>query len=119
MKDIDDIRRDNLRILERESGGPTEAAKKAAMSPSQFTNLRDGARDARTGKRRGMRKETARKFEIAFEKHPGWMDIDHDAADSPGRIQSIYDKLSPTRKIAAEQAILGLLALENAEKGKL
>ncbi len=57
MKDIDEIRRDNMRLLEQEFGGPTPASKALDMSPSQFTNLRDGAKDSKTGKRRGMRKE--------------------------------------------------------------
>lgn len=77
MKDIDEIRRENLRIIERELGGPSEAARCAGMSPSQFANLRDGAKDSRTGKMRGMRKETARKIEKLCKKPNGWLDILH------------------------------------------
>lgn len=77
MKDIDEIRRDNMRLLEQEFGGPTPASKALDMSPSQFTNLRDGAKDSKTGKRRGMRKETARRIESAAGKPAGWLDVDH------------------------------------------
>lgn len=77
MKDIDEIRRQNLRQLELEVGGTTEAAKRCDMTLSQFANLRDGAKDSKTGKPRGMRKETARRIESAFGKLSGWLDVEH------------------------------------------
>jgi phage repressor protein C with HTH and peptisase S24 domain len=80
MKDIDEIRRDNLRLLEHECGGPAAAAARVGMSPAQFANLRDGAKDSKTGKPRGMRKETARRIDAAFGKAEGWLDIDHNSA---------------------------------------
>lgn len=82
MKDIDDIRRDNLRIIETERGGPSEASKALDMSAAQFANLRDGAKDSKTGKPRGMRKETARRIEEKAGKPSGWLDADHSAATS-------------------------------------
>jgi hypothetical protein len=78
MKDIDEIRRNNLRRLEIECGSPTAAAHLLDMSGAQFTNLRDGAKDSKTGRRRGMRKETARRIEKAAGKPAGWLDVDHD-----------------------------------------
>jgi hypothetical protein len=87
MKDIDEIRRDNLRLLEQELGGPSEAASKVGMSPAQFINLRDGARDSKTGRPRGMRKATARRIEAATGKSEGWLDKDHSSA--------LDDKFSP------------------------
>ena len=77
MTDIDEIRRSNLRLLEQESGSPSEAAKTIGMSLAQFSNLRDGAKDSQTGKARGMRKETARRIEEAFGKPGGWLDTAH------------------------------------------
>lgn len=77
MTDIDEIRRANLRLLEDESGSLTAAAAVVGMSPAQFSNLREGAKDSKTGKPRGMRKETARRIERAFQKPPGWLDVDH------------------------------------------
>jgi len=74
MRDIDEIRRENLRQIENELGGATEAAKIVGMSPAQFINLRTGAKDSKTGKPRGMRKETARRIEIALQKPLGWLD---------------------------------------------
>ncbi len=87
MKDIDDIRRDNLRIIERELGGPSGAARTIGMSPAQFTNLRDGAKDSKTGKPRGMRKETARKIEERCHKPVGWLDLSHNN-DAPSSLTS-------------------------------
>jgi len=74
MRDIDEIRRENLRRIEHELGGATEAAKVVGMSPAQFINLRTGAKDSKTGKPRGMRKETARRIEMALRKPQGWLD---------------------------------------------
>jgi hypothetical protein len=74
--DIDDIRRANIRTLEKEAGSPTAAAGRVDMSYSQYLNYRNGAKEAKTGKLRGMRKETAWRFEDAFGKPRGWLDID-------------------------------------------
>lgn len=75
--DIDEIRRANIRALEARHG--PRLAKAAGMSPSQFYNLRDGAKDSKTGKPRGMRKETAWKIEDAAGAPRGWLDQDHGA----------------------------------------
>lgn len=82
MIDIDEIRRANLRRIEAEFGGPAGAAARLNMSTSQFVNLRNGARDSKTGKPRGMRKETARRIEEAAGKPEGWLDIPPDGAPS-------------------------------------
>lgn len=74
MHDIDEIRRKAMGILEQEAGGPVAAAKRAGMKYAQWANLRSGALDSKTGKQRGMRKETARKIELAFGKLEGWLD---------------------------------------------
>lgn len=66
-----------MRLIQHEAGGPTAAAKLVNMSTSQFVQLRDGVPDAKTGKPRGMRKETARKIEKAADKPEGWLDIPH------------------------------------------
>ncbi|WP_375592203.1 hypothetical protein [Chitiniphilus eburneus] len=85
MKDIDQVRRDNLRKIESELGGASLTAKTIGMSLAQFLNLRDGAKDSKTGKPRGMRKDTARKIEAAAHKPTGWLDIDHDHGATEGK----------------------------------
>ena len=75
--DIDDVRRTNIRALEREAGSPSAIAERLGMSYAQYINTRDGAKESKTGKRRGIRKETAWRFEQAFSRPRGWLDIDH------------------------------------------
>lgn len=75
--DIDETRRANIRELEVISGSPKSAADRVGMTYVQYVNLRDGAKDARSGKPRAMRKETAWRFEDAFGKARGWLDTDH------------------------------------------
>ncbi len=117
MKDIDEIRRENLRALEQEFGGPSVTAELVEMSPGQFVNLRDGAKDSKTGKARGMRKETARRIEVAAGKPEGWLDVDHSAAlqtDSK-LIQhtDIEKKYFSTSK--EKQAVIDYLLLSDGE----
>jgi hypothetical protein len=95
VRDIDQVRRDNMRLIEQECGGPTEAARKLEMSPAQYANLRNGAKDSKTGKPRGMRKETARRIEEQAGKPAGWLDEDHSnsAAEPEPRAPSLADSL--------------------------
>jgi hypothetical protein len=79
--DIDDIRRTNIRALEVIAGSPKSAADRVGMTYVQYVNLRDGAKDARSGKPRAMRKETAWRFEDAFGKDRGWLDACHQDAE--------------------------------------
>lgn len=76
--DIDDIRRANIQILEKEAGSKKAAAERVGMTYVQYLNYRNGAKEAKTGKVRGMRKETAWKFEAAYDKPRGWLDTNHD-----------------------------------------
>lgn len=73
--DIDEIRRENMRELEKVHGPALYKA--AGMSPAQFYNLRDGAKDSKTGKSRGMRKETAWRIEDAAGVPRGYLDVQH------------------------------------------
>ena len=86
--DIDELRRINIRTLETRAGSPRAIAEQVGMTYVQYVNTRDGAKEAKTGKRRGMRKETAWRFEDAFGMPRGWLDTDHDSvprnrAESP------------------------------------
>lgn len=95
MHDIDEIRRKAMEMLEQEVGGPVAAAVRAGMSYSQWANLRSGAQDSKTGKPRGMRKETARKIEAAFGKAEGWLD----AADL---VERDYPRNDPGLELVAK-----------------
>lgn len=80
--DIDQVRRSNICALEAAAGSPKIAADKVGMSYAQYVNLRDGAKDARSGKPRAMRKQTAWRFEDAFGMPRGWLDTAHPALDA-------------------------------------
>jgi len=98
--DIDDIRRQNILELEHLAGSASTIAMRLGMSYAQFVNLRDGAKDQRSGKRRGMRKETAWRFEDAFSKPRGWLDMHH-AAENLAPYKSHRPLLAQVNKAAA------------------
>lgn len=75
--DIDSIRRQNIKALEDTFETPADFAKAVGMAYAQYVNLRDGAKDSKTGKPRGMRKETAWRFEDVCNKPRGWLDQKH------------------------------------------
>jgi hypothetical protein len=63
MKSIDDIRRENLQVLERQFGSLRGLADVLDRSESQVSQWKNGAVNSGTGKPRGMRTETARFIE--------------------------------------------------------
>ncbi|MCL2076321.1 MAG: S24 family peptidase [Betaproteobacteria bacterium] len=97
MKDIDDIRRENMLILEQEAGGATAAAERVDWSQPRWSNTRSGVRDTKTGKRRGMLNGTARKIEDSFDKPKYWLDVDHSEVE-PIDLESHPD-LAPVRRV--------------------
>lgn len=103
--DIDDIRRANITTLEQEFGGIAALANATGMSYTQCRNYRDGVPDSKTGKIRGMRKETAAKFERAGGKPPGWLDQLHSevAISSDGADASTSAKSG--RRISSEASM--------------
>lgn len=89
--DIDQIRRDNITRLEKAFGGGAALAKMVKMSDAQYYNLRNGAKDSKTGRPRGMRRSTAYRFEIACGKPPGWMDTDHSRDDRKDLVGNVIE----------------------------
>ena len=98
--DIDEIRRINIKALEKIHG--PGLAKRAGMSPAQFYNLRDGAKDSKSGRPRGMRKETAWRIEDAAGVERGYLDVNHDA-----RSFHKYPESEPSKPYLAKEAIAG------------
>jgi len=91
MKDIDDIRRDNLRLIEEAAGGPAAAAKLVGMSQSK------------TGRRRGMHKNTARRIEAAVGKPQGWLDKDHSGAHDAEPQENHKESIQQSAMLATYQ----------------
>lgn len=113
MKDIDQIRRDNLKALEAEHGGPAAAAATLGMSHSQFSNLRDGAKDSKTGRPRGMRTATARNIEERAGKPLGWLDTDHsdtEARHGSADVPAGWKQLNAAQRAQVESFIGWLLS---------
>lgn len=80
MKSIDDIRRENLRFLERKLGSLKGLADALDRSESQVSQWKVGAVNSGTGKQRGMRSDTARYIEGKTKMPEGWLDRDHSEA---------------------------------------
>lgn len=91
--DIDELRRTNICALEKEAGSPKKAAELVDMTYVQYLNYRNGAKETKTGKVRGMRKETAWRFEDAFNKPRGWLDQDHSSYLLPARDQAFVHRI--------------------------
>lgn len=128
MKDIDEIRRENMRRIEQEVGGPSAAAQAAGMrTTSQWINLRNGAPDSKTGKPRGMHKSTARKLERCFQKPGLWIDTDHShepaPADQPDSakpsireaLDTVLDAIASSPDRAELRQLLPMLVDTNAQ----
>lgn len=77
MKLIDDIRRDNMTALREEHGGTAALAKQLDRSESQVSQWILGSAHSATGKKRGMRPDTARYIEKKCGKPVGWLDVEH------------------------------------------
>ncbi|WP_213956306.1 LexA family transcriptional regulator [Variovorax sp. dw_954] len=77
MKLIDDIRRANIALLEKEMGSLKALAERLEKDESQVSQWKQGSINSGTGKPRGMRSETARYIDERCGKEPGWLDIDH------------------------------------------
>lgn len=74
MKFIDDIRRENLKALAEALGGVAALARQLARSESQISQWIRGAAHSATGRKRGMKSETARWIERTTGKPEGWLD---------------------------------------------
>lgn len=70
MKDVDEIRRDNLRAESKRLGGDAELGRVVKKDKNQIYQW---IRAERPPQRRGMRKETARKIEGSLGREPGWL----------------------------------------------
>lgn len=82
MKMIDDIRRENMAKLVEEFDSVTALSARLERSESQVSQWLNGSIHSETGKRRGMRADTARYIESKCGKKPGWLDIDHSVSQS-------------------------------------
>jgi len=77
MKTIDEIRRNNLAIAVLRIGTATKLAAMAGVSQMYLIQIKGVTLESKTGKRKTMGDDVARKIELALDELPGWMDADH------------------------------------------
>ena len=99
---IDDIRRENMAALAKEVGGVAALAEKLERTEAQISQWIHGSL-LPSGKRRGMRSETARFIEQRTGKPPGWLDTDHSVV--PGNESEPYVIDSSSRRYDETNAI--------------
>jgi hypothetical protein len=79
MATIDQIYRDNLRLLAKEAGGQDGLAERIGKSPAQVSQWINASKDSKTKKPRVLSRQMARHIEAKFPKPEGWMDQPHEA----------------------------------------
>jgi hypothetical protein len=77
MKTIDEIHRDNLRILIDKWNSVRALAEALEMGEAQLSQWANGSKDSKTGKPRGIRPESLRLIETKLKLERGWLDHDH------------------------------------------
>lgn len=80
MKQIAQIRRENLELLIADLGTLDATAEACGSSSVYLSQVRNRAIDNKTGRPREMGAVIARRLEKGCGKPPGWMDHDHGAA---------------------------------------
>ena len=119
MKAIDEIRRGNIKLLEKEAGGAAALAARVQMSYAQYVNLRDGAKDSRTGKPRGMRRATAARFEKAGGKDAGWLDRDRPGEDDSAAPPQLRSVAAPPLPPAIQRLAARMVGLKQPALAKI
>jgi len=79
MKSMEDIRRDNLKLLIDEAGSQAKLAVLSGLPPSYISQVHRGVLHSTGGKPRTMGNDIARRLENKMGKPAGWMDTDHSA----------------------------------------
>jgi len=77
MKTIDEIHRENLKLLILKWEGVKQLAETLDMAEAQLSQWANGSKDSKTGKPRGVRPDSMRNIETKLKLDRGWMDNDH------------------------------------------
>ena len=77
MKTISEIRLENLDVLIKEFGSQDKVAERGGTSSVYLSQVKNKTPDVKTGKRRQMGDDIARKLEDGCGKERGWMDNTH------------------------------------------
>lgn len=74
VQKIEEIYRARLALLIEEAGSQAALSVRIQKSPAQISQWLNGSLDSKTGKRRVMSRQIARRIELDFPKPEGWMD---------------------------------------------
>lgn len=107
MKQIDDIRRDNMARLRDELGGVIGLSRRLDRSEPQISQWINGSLHSVTGKPRGMKAATARWIEVMVGKPEGWLDQDH----SSETIKTLTHALAQQIEAASPEVQGAIMAL--------
>lgn len=107
MKQIEDIRRENMAKLAKRFGGNAGLANTLSRSEAQVSQWINGSL-LPSGKKRGMRSETARWIETTTGIHAGWLDTNHEkSADLVAESAATY-RLPPRHARPLVQELIEL-----------
>jgi DNA-binding transcriptional regulator YdaS (Cro superfamily) len=101
---IDQIYRDNLRLLVKEAGTQDALAAAIGKSPAQISQWINASKDSKTGKPRTLARATAREIERKRGKPEGWMDQPH--AETPVAAVSPVEQAADGVLTEEQQALL-------------
>lgn len=86
MKTVGDIRRANLELLVDQVKKLEAVAEAVGTTSVYLSQIRNRAKDVKTGKPREMGAKMARRIEEAMNKPPGWFDVDHSGEVAPAAV---------------------------------
>jgi SOS-response transcriptional repressor LexA len=99
MKEITEIRRENLAKLRTKYRTLDEFAEACGISSSQLSQWINGSLDSKTGRPRGMRSESCRRIEEKIGMSKNWLDTDH-TSELSKLIDSLETKIDLSSNIS-------------------
>lgn len=93
MKTVQEINRDNLKLLEQEFGSLKAIADLMGKSHSQVSQWKSASKNSGTGKPRNIGPASAREIEKACNKPLGWLDQPHDGDPREEQLVAIFNVL--------------------------
>jgi hypothetical protein len=116
VKKIDQIYRDNLRLLAEELGTKAALATRIERSASQVSQWISASKDSKTGKPRTLSAQMARHIEQKCGKPDGWMDQPHGTEPKAKPVKGAFLKEITPDERALLDAFAHLLPSDKAKK---
>lgn len=112
MKEITEIRRENLAKLKANYRTLDEFAEACGTSSSQLSQWINGSLESKTGRPRGMRSESCRKIEEKIGLSKNWLDTDHtsEQAKLSKQLSAELDLSSNIRSVTLSEAQIPLIS---------